>query len=883
MLNFFLKSKRSKRIIKNNDSAEVSPIIINSNNDIAANITNNGTSIDTHSIEEHPNSPTTIGSNIENITGKLVDLTENNSKKEVIEDVSIENNHLIINQLTELCKTVESLISSTNWKPTKAKIEEIQLKWIELDPDSKIVDLKSRFETARNSFMIKFELHLAAKKEIKEREQLCEELNSLTLTANCVSSISRFNEIKVSWNNDHNIPVRFYEILDKKFNILSLNFNEAIELQKQEEISKAAATEKLEELCSLAETLSEKNITNLKLAEKEVGILRTKWVNITNSVLAIDLEIYAIRFNAAIDSYLDNKIQIIKLSEEKEAEITTFVLDLLKKLEELNASENIKSVLFDIKEIQHQWEKLEYSNVKEQYSEQFKKMFRQYFSKFKFIQQKDEWQRWENYTNKLLLCERAEKHLENKDIYKVSREINEIWNQWRKIGQAPREKNDIIWERFKTVRQKINVICQSFFKELDQHKIKNLEIKTNLCLESEKLNGSNEWEDTAKALKEIQEKWKKVGRAPQPQDDELYQRLRTVCNTFFERRAAFYSDMHKRQSKNKASKKNICTQAEELVNLHWRDAFKKIKELRNKWKLIPSASRNDEQLLWSSFNCSIEKFIQKIEDQRPENLIIQQNLIVNAEKILLALDNENDCNHLNNTIDDLCNQWEATGPVPKEKEKELCDSFYEVIDSLADAYQKSLAKNHALYRKRLLHKEQMIEQVELFFDPKDSDFINNQNSVKAIQEEWAKYSNSNKLSTEEIALNKKFEDACSAFFNHKAAYFDQMIDKRQKNLKAKRKLCIQLEKLAGINMSHKDIFQTHKSHNIADEIKFAIETNFAAKHDFSEEEIIKKFNILHDKWNNIGSIPIDSYEKIYLRYDQACDLLKIKLGKKLNI
>ncbi len=743
-----------------------------------------------------------------------------------LEKQTEKDHHNTEKKLLEHCLTAEKLSLSTNWEPANNTLSTILEEWQNLDSDnsSNYPELKERFDTAYNRFKNRYDNHINTKQLISSRDQLCDEIEKQIQFANTESAENRIREIQDCWQKSEKIPPRYFEILNKKYNKLITEFHKAAELLSAEAAAKA-------------EVEAEER---LKVAKKE-------------------------------------EKQQSTLSPDGEKELTTTIEELCNQLKQHIDTDDTRSSFSNVREIQDRWEGIKNGRIKDSYSDQFKKLFRSYFTRLKFIQQKEDWARWENYTNKHLLCEQAENLLNEKDFYKTSKDIKTIWDKWRKIGSAPKEKNDIVWNRFNRTRKELNHRCKVFFNNLHLEKLKSLEAKTKLCEDAEKIKGSNDWEHTAGALKIIQKSWKDAGRAPQPQNDELFQRLRIACNYFFEKRSAFYAKLHERQAEHKNRKKELCLQAEELLKLSWKDAFKRIKELRNQWNSSPPASRKDEQTLWSQFNKSIDNFINKIENERPVNLRKKEELCQKIQVIQSSIESSFNSTEANSTLEEILSQWRKIGPAPKEKDKELNSMFDSALNKFKLFLQEKQFEAHIEYRKKLLKKESLITQLEAFATSVEDCFTKNGDQIKEIQDEWGGI-NLDTSNKEEELLEKRFTETCNALSNGQKEYFKNIIANRQNNLKAKRKLCIQLEHLTGISVS-KDILQSQKSNTLADEIKFSIENNFAINDKITEDGIFSKYQNIQKKWNKIGPIPIDYYEKINIRYDRACNSIEQKNSK----
>ena len=141
-----------------------------------------------------------------------------------------------------------------------------------------------------------------------------------------------------------------------------------------------------------------------------------------------------------------------------------------------------------------------------------------------------------NLARKRELCEKVEALSESTDWDQTADEIKQLQREWRTIGPVPRKQSDAIWKRFRAA-------CDHFFERRKPHleglmaeRNKNLEQKTALCEKAEELSESDDWKDTATALRDLQRDWRDIGPVPRKDANAINKRFRSACDRFFERR-----------------------------------------------------------------------------------------------------------------------------------------------------------------------------------------------------------------------------------------------------------------------------------------------------------------------------------------------------------
>jgi len=115
-------------------------------------------------------------------------------------------------------------------------------------------------------------------------------------------------------------------------------------------------------------------------------------------------------------------------------------------------------------------------------------------------------------------------------------ELQKLKEAWDAAGLVPRDKaeqlNRQFWGAYKGFFQKKN----QFFKALDEEKNTNLKRKLDLCEQAEAALQSANWEEARETVIRLQKEWKLVGRVPEKQSDKVWNRFRTACDAFFDRK-----------------------------------------------------------------------------------------------------------------------------------------------------------------------------------------------------------------------------------------------------------------------------------------------------------------------------------------------------------
>lgn len=213
---------------------------------------------------------------------------------------------------------------------------------------------------------------------------------------------------------------------------------------------------------------------------------------------------------------------------------------LCEKAEELAADGNVQEAFRQLQKLHDAWKEL--GPVAKQYREEiwdrFKaataevnKKYQAYFEEIKGEQEA-------NLQAKTALCEKVEaiagqEIADSKLWNSLSKEIEDIQAQWRKIGFATRKDNQKIYDRFRAACDKFYGRKREFYTSFKDDLESNLARKVEICELAEQLKSSREWKKATDQFIELQRKWKEIGAVPRKKSDAVWKRFRAACDEFF--------------------------------------------------------------------------------------------------------------------------------------------------------------------------------------------------------------------------------------------------------------------------------------------------------------------------------------------------------------
>jgi hypothetical protein len=115
--------------------------------------------------------------------------------------------------------------------------------------------------------------------------------------------------------------------------------------------------------------------------------------------------------------------------------------------------------------------------------------------------------------------------------------IRRVQAEWKEIGPVPAKHSAAIWQQFREPADRFFARRKEHFGKIDDERRENAARKLALCEQAEALADSTDWEATTAAVKQLQAEWKRSGPPPRDQTEVLWQRFRTACDRFFDRRS----------------------------------------------------------------------------------------------------------------------------------------------------------------------------------------------------------------------------------------------------------------------------------------------------------------------------------------------------------
>ncbi|WP_189416109.1 DUF349 domain-containing protein [Cellvibrio zantedeschiae] len=266
----------------------------------------------------------------------------------------------------------------------------------------------------------------------------------------------------------------------------------------------------------------------------------------------------------------------------------------------------------------------------------------------------------------------------------LANKIKRIQDEWRALSKGGKDQDQELWEKFHDLAQKVYQPCRDYFAEqatLRQNNLnscKQLVAQLKDYLENHDWLNAN-WKEVEKVMRVARSEWRNYT----PTDRAATQPILTEFENVL---AGIQQKLHDEYAKNALLKKELITQAQQLVGLDdSRKATDEIKKLQTRWQAIGASLRKEEQQLWHEFRDVCDAVFAKRQQQSAEfkaeldaNLTNAKNLI--AELSSLSSLTAQALTDARKRVDEIRQEFTGLGQLPKTQVNEIKTAFNQAIE-----------------------------------------------------------------------------------------------------------------------------------------------------------------------------------------------------------
>jgi len=372
---------------------------------------------------------------------------------------------------------------------------------------------------------------------------------------------------------------------------------------------------------------------------------------------------------------------------------------ILKQLSDLIEAQNWTATK-EIRSIQQQWEQIKLLPASE--VDALNKRFDSLLEEFENHKvdrlvkklQKEE----ENLTLKLLLLEKIQ-DLNGKadkasaDFAALNDELQDLQNQWRKVGRVPLDRNQHTWDQFYAALDKFSELRYKHDASYRNSVEKALQKKQKLIKEAESLLDMEDLAEAARRVNKLHKLWKKTGNLPQKEENELWDTFKAATDAFNDKKSENLEELRAIEQKNYELKLALIQQAISIKEAdNGENGHQKMQDLMAEWKKIGPVPRKKSSKIWKQFKEVMDEFYNQrrehFKDVRKEH---KENLKKKNEIIeqLNALADHDDPAIAVQEAKKLQDTFKEIGHVPIKLKNKVWKDYREVCDKIYGNYRSS--------------------------------------------------------------------------------------------------------------------------------------------------------------------------------------------------
>lgn len=298
-----------------------------------------------------------------------------------------------------------------------------------------------------------------------------------------------------------------------------------------------------------------------------------------------------------------------------------------------------------------------------------------------------------NLEQKQKLIEQAENLLNETNIPQAFRELQLLHRIWKEeTGPVDREIREEIWQKFSDITKQLHDKKDAYYEQYREREKENLTQKLNIIDEIERLDYSqnklhSHWQKSIKAINTLREKFFGIGRVPQENNQEVWDKFKSVTRNFNKQKNEFYKNIKKEQHENLFKKQALIDKARELKDS---DDFERVTpmmiQIQEDWKKIGHVPRKNSDEIWKEFKETCNAYFDRYHSiknkamgEEMDNFNKKKDYLEELKSFEMTGDHNADLDAIKQHIA----HWKSLGKVPHTR-RHIEGKFNRMLDTFFD-------------------------------------------------------------------------------------------------------------------------------------------------------------------------------------------------------
>lgn len=400
----------------------------------------------------------------------------------------------------------------------------------------------------------------------------------------------------------------------------------------------------------------------------------------------------------------------------------------------------------------------------------FKQIYEEIRDKRAQLAAEEEKEKQDNLKRKLEIIEEIKaKSTSAEEADKNFEAVKQLMAEWKTITLVPAENATELWKNYQ-------LCVDHFYDQLHlNHEArmydfkKNLEIKTQLCEEAEKLMEAADPVAAFHHLQLLHQEYRESGPVAKEQREEIWTRFKATSTVINKRHQEHFVALKEKEEENLQKKTALCEKVESLdlnapkTFADWDKLTKTIIELQAEWKTIGFTPKKMNTKIFERFRATCDHFFRRkaeffkgLRESLAANLEAKTKLAEAAE----ALKESTDWNETSKRFVDLQKQWKEIGPVAHKVSDAIWTRFNDACNYFFERKNAATGDQRKVEEENLAKKNEVIEALQKLYEA-GVEGISEQ--VHDLQEQWNAIGHVPFRKKDKIY--KKYREICDRIYN----------------------------------------------------------------------------------------------------------------------
>ena len=320
--------------------------------------------------------------------------------------------------------------------------------------------------------------------------------------------------------------------------------------------------------------------------------------------------------------------------------------------------------------------------------------------------------------------------------------FKQLQQEWKEIGAVPPEKANETWKTYQLYVEQFYDLLNLNREAREYDFKKNLEQKTHLCEEAEKLAEETDIISAFHQLQELHAQYRETGPVAKDLRDEIWTRFKNASTVINKKHQQHFEELRAREEENLTKKTALCEKVEAIAQeenkgtADWEKLSQEIIAIQQEWKTIGFAPQKMNVKIFERFRTACDDFFGRKAEYFKE---IKKRFAENAEKkrVLVekakALADSTDWKSTSDKIIALQKEWKTIGTVPKKLGDRLWNDFLAACNQFFEARNAANAGSRNEEHANLDKKRDIIAKLKAMIEDAGDDV---QAKVQALIDEY---------------------------------------------------------------------------------------------------------------------------------------------------